>query len=102
MTVDANIITFERIKDELYAGRSVQNAVKEGQSTSFATIFDAQFTTLLAALIMYIFGTGAVKGFATMLMVTVFCTMVLNVYVSRFLVNQIVKSGALDNKKTWS
>lgn len=101
MTVDANIITFERIKDELYAGRSVQNAVKEGQSTSFATIFDAQFTTLLAALIMYIFGTGAVKGFATMLMVTVFCTMVLNVYVSRFLVNQIVKSGVLDNKKTW-
>lgn len=93
MTVDANIITFERIKDELYAGRSVQNAVKEGQSTSFSTIFDAQFTTLLAALIMYIFGTGAVKGFATMLMVTVFCTMVLNVYISRFLVNQIVKSG---------
>ena len=94
MTVDANIITMERIKDELYAGRSVQNAVKEGQSTSFSTIFDAQFTTLLAALIMYIFGTGAVKGFATM-------PMVLNVYVSRFLINQIVKSGFLDNKKTW-
>lgn len=101
MTVDANIITFERIKDELYAGRSVQSAVKEGQSTSFGTIFDAQFTTLLAALIMEIYGTGAVKGFATMLMVTVIATMVLNVYVSRFLMNQIVKSGFLDQRKSW-
>ena len=101
MTVDANIITLERVKDELYAGHSVQSAVKEGQTTSFITIFDAQFTTLLAALIMYAFGTGAVKGFATMLMITVFCTMVLNVYLSRLLMTQVVKSGFLDDKKTW-
>lgn len=101
MTVDANVITFERIKEELYAGRSVQNAVKEGQSTSFTSILDAQLTTLLAALIMYAFGTGTVKGFATMLMVTVFCTIVINVFVSRFLVNQIVKSGFLDQRKSW-
>ena len=101
MTVDANIITLERVKDELYAGHSVQSAVKEGQTTSFITIFDAQFTTLLAALIMYAFGTGAVKGFATMLMITVFCTMVLNVFLSRLLMTQVVKSGFLDDKKTW-
>lgn len=101
MTVDANIITFERIKDELYKGRSVKNAVKDGQSVSFSTIFDAQFTTLLAGLIMYVFGNGAVKGFATMLMITVICTLVINVFVSRFLLNQIVLSGVLDNKKKW-
>ena len=101
MTVDANIITFERIKEELYLGRSVQLACANGQKQSFSTIFDAQFTTLIAALIMYIFGNGAVKGFATMLMITVICTLVLNVAVSRFLLNQLVKSGCLDNKKQW-
>ncbi|MFV0380534.1 MAG: protein translocase subunit SecD [Anaerorhabdus sp.] len=101
MTVDANIITFERIKDELYKGHSVSYAVKQGQSHSMSTIFDAQLTTLIAGLIMYIFGTGAVKGFATMLMITVLCTIIINVFVSRFLLNQLVKSGALDNKKSW-
>lgn len=101
MTVDANIITFERIRDELYKGRSLQKAVKEGQNLSFSTIFDAQFTTLLAGLIMYVFGNGAVKGFATMLMITVICTLIINVAVSRFLMNQLVNSGVLDNKKGW-
>lgn len=101
MTVDANVITYERIKEQLYQGYPVQKSVLEGQTDSFWTIFDAQFTTLLAALIMFIFGTGTVKGFATMLMVTVFCTLIFNVYVSRFLLNELVKSGMLDNHKSW-
>jgi len=101
MTVDANIITFERIQTELYKGRSVVNAVKNGQQFSFSTILDAQITTLIAGIIMYIFGNGAVKGFATMLIITVVCTLVLNVAVSRFLMNQIVNSGVLDDKKSW-
>ena len=101
MTVDANVITYERIKEQLHAGHPVQKAVLEGQNDSFWTIFDAQFTTLLAALIMFAFGTGTVKGFATMFMVTIFCTFVFNVWVSRFLLNQLVKSGKLDDKKTW-
>ncbi len=101
MTVDANIITYERIKDEIYAGQPVHKAVKSGQSTAFVTIFDAQFTTFVAALIMYIFGIGSVKGFATMLMVTLVCTMIFNVVVSRFLLTQLVKSGSLDERKSW-
>lgn len=101
MTVDANIITFERIKDELYKGRSIPNAVAEGEKMSFATIFDAQFTTLLAGLIMYMFGNGSVKGFATMLMITVLCTLLLNVGVSRFLLNLIMKSNIADDKYSW-
>lgn len=101
MTVDANIITFERTKDELYMGRPIQKAVEEGQKLSFSTIFDAQFTTLLAAVIMYVFGNGAVRGFATMLMITTLCTLALNVAVSRFLMNQLVKSGACDGKLAW-
>ena len=101
MTVDANIITYERIKEQLYHGYPVQKSVLEGQNDSFWTIFDAQFTTLIAALIMFLFGTGTVKGFATMLMVTVFCTFIFNVWVSRFLLKQLVLSGKLDNRKTW-
>ena len=101
MTVDSNIITYERIKDELYRGRSVLSAVRGGQSSSFVTIFDAQFTTFLAALIMYIFGTGTVKGFATMLMVTLICTMLFNIGISRFLLLQLAKSGILDDRKSW-
>ena len=101
MTVDANIITFERIRSELYAGRPVSLAVKNGQSFSFSTILDAQITTLIAGIIMYIFGNGTVKGFATMLIITVLATLLLNVVVSRFLLNQIVASGRLDNHKAW-
>ena len=85
MTVDANIITFERIKDHLYLGKILSTAVKEGHQMAFWTIFDSQFTTFIAALIMYIFGTGAIKGFATMLIVAVVVTIVLNVFFTKYL-----------------
>ncbi|MDY5997956.1 MAG: protein translocase subunit SecD [Erysipelotrichaceae bacterium] len=101
MTVDANIITFERIKDELYQGRSIQKACEEGMKTSFITIFDAQFTTLLAGLIMYVLGNGTVKGFATMLIITVVATLLLNVALSHFLLKQLVYSGICDGKYSW-
>ena len=98
MTVDANIINYERIRQELYKGRSVRAAVAEGGKLSFAAIFDAQFTTLLAALIMYIWGTGTVKGFATMLIITVVMTLLLNVGFSKWLLSLIVDSGICDGK----
>ncbi len=99
MTVDANIITFERIKDELYLGRTLEKAYVEGHQLAFWTIFDSQFTTFIAALIMYIMGTGAVKGFATMLMVTVFVTVMLNVFFTKFLLGLLVRSKYFNNKK---
>lgn len=98
MTVDANIITYERIRQELWKGRSVRNAAGEGQKLSFSSIFDAQITTLIAGLIMYWWGNGAVKGFATMLIITVFMTLVLNVAMSRWLLNMVVNSGKTDGK----
>ncbi|QRG86165.1 protein translocase subunit SecD [Bulleidia sp. zg-1006] len=101
MTVDANIVNYERIRQEMYAGKSIRTAVKEGQKLSFAAVFDAQFTTLIAALIMYIWGSGTVKGFATMLMITVFMTLVLNVGLSKILLDLVVKSGVCDNHPTW-
>ena len=98
MTVDANIISYERIRQELYKGRSVRAAVAEGQKQSFSAIFDAQLTTLIAGLIMYIWGNGAVRGFATMLIITVIGTLVINVAFSRWLLNQLVGSGKFDGK----
>src|SRR5699024_1862090 len=58
MAVDSNILTFERIKDAMYHGRSVQSAFREGSRESFRTILDAQMTTLISAIILYLLGTG--------------------------------------------
>ncbi len=101
MTVDVNIIDFERIRQELYKGRSVPNAVREGQTVSFSAIFDSQFTTFITALIMYIWGNGTVKGFATMLIITVIMTMILNVALSRIMLKLIVDSHIADNHPEW-
>lgn len=101
MTVDANIITYERIRQELYKGHSVQSGIAQGQKSSFVTIFDAQFTTLLAGLIMYWWGNGSVKGFATMLIITVVMTLIVNVALSRFLLNLLAQTGLCDNKPEW-
>ena len=100
MTVDSNIITFERIKEELRLGRSVETACANGQKTSLRTIVDAQLTTFIAAFVMYIFGTGAVKGFATMLMLTLVCTAVISIGLVRILLTLIAKSQVFEDKKT--
>lgn len=101
MTVDVDIIYFERIRQELYKGRSVQKAISEGQAVSFSAIVDSQFTTLITALIMYIWGTGSVKGFATMLIITVLMTMVINVALFRILLNLLASSHVVDNHPEW-
>lgn len=101
MTVDASVITFERIKDSLYAGRNVKTAVAEGNKKAFTTIFDSQITTFISAVILFILGQGSIKGFATMLMVTVIGTFLINVVLVKFLLNLLVKSNFLDDKKSW-
>lgn len=101
MAADSNILTFERIRDSLYSGRSVKNAFYEGSSKSFITILDAQVTTFLSALILYLLGSGSIKGFATMLIVSTISTLLLIVFVAKFLLGQLVKSGWLDNKRKW-
>lgn len=101
MAVDSNILTFERIRDALYSGRSVRTAFYEGSSKSFITIFDAQVTTFISALILFEFGKGSVKGFATMLMVSTITTLLLIVFIAKFLLKQLVESGWLDDKRSW-
>lgn len=98
MAVDSNILTFERIKESMYAGRSVKTAFREGSKDSFRTIVDAQLTTFISALILYIFGTGSVKGFATMLIVSTITTLLLIVFIVRFLLGLLVNSGYLDGR----
>lgn len=98
MTVDANVISFERIKDELLLGRSLPKAFEEGNHLAWRTIFDSQFTTFIAAFILYVLGTGSVKGFATMLMVTIFVTLLINVFFVKFMLGLLVKTGYFDDK----
>ncbi len=101
MAVDSNIITFERIKDSMYNGRSVRTAFYEGSTRSAMTIIDSQLTTFISAFILYMFGTGSVKGFATMLIVSTISTLLLIVFVARFLLKLIIESGLVDNKRSW-
>ena len=98
MAVDSNIITFSRIKDELYSGKSLSLAFKEGTKSSFSAILDSNLTTLLVAIIMFIFGESSVKGFATMLMITVAVTMFTMVFLTRILMKLFVKTGYFEHK----
>lgn len=101
MAVDANIITYERIKEELKLGKSVRSAFKAGNRRSFATIFDANITTMLAGIVLFIFGTSSVKGFATMLILSILTSFITAVFLSRFLLGLLVESRWLDRKKGW-
>ncbi|MCY8835435.1 efflux RND transporter permease subunit, partial [Bacillus atrophaeus] len=101
MAVDANIITYERIKEELKLGKSVRSAFRSGNRRSFATIFDANITTIIAAVVLFIFGTSSVKGFATMLILSILTSFITAVFLSRFLLSLLVESRWLDRKKGW-
>lgn len=96
MAVDANVINFARIKDELKKGKNFQAAYKTGNKNSLMTIIDANVTTLIVAIILFIFGESSIKGFATMLMISIFVTMFVMVFVTRFLLNLFVKTGYFD------
>lgn len=101
MAVDANIITSERMKEELKLGKSVRSAFKAGNRRSLWTIFDANITTVLAAVVLFIFGTSSVRGFATMLIVSIIISFLTAIYLNRFLLGLLVESRALDKKPQW-
>lgn len=93
MAVDANILTAERIKEELRVGKTIQEAYQLGSKQSLTAIIDAQLTTLLAAVVLFYFGTSSVKGFATTLMITIVLSFVTAVWLSRILIGLLIKSG---------
>ena len=98
MAVDANIILYERIKEELRIGRTTKAAYQKGAGQSLWTIVDANLTTLIAAIVLFIFGTSSVKGFATMLLLSIIMSFVTAVFLTRVLMRLLVNSGYLDNK----
>ncbi|WP_223638147.1 protein translocase subunit SecDF [Planococcus sp. 4-30] len=98
MAVDANIITYERIREEMRVGKSVQEAFKVGARSSFSAIIDANITTLLAAVVLFYYGTSSVKGFATLLIISILASFLTAVWGSRLLLGLWVHSGVLDNK----
>ena len=98
MAVDANILMYERIKEELRVGKSVKAAFKSGSKSSFTAIFDANITTLLAAAVLFYFGTSSVKGFATTLIISIVVTFITAIAGTRILLGLLVQSGYLDNK----
>jgi preprotein translocase subunit SecD len=99
MAVDANIITNERIREEIYSGKSIMSAVKAGSKSSFRTVMDANVTTIIVAAVMFAYGTGAVKGFALVLIVEIVLSIATNLYFSRWLLNLLVKAGKLSKPK---
>ncbi|MEM8996014.1 MAG: protein translocase subunit SecD [Acidobacteriota bacterium] len=84
MAVDANVLIFERIREELRSGRTVKSSVSAGFSKALSSILDANFTTLIAAIFLFMFGTGPIRGFAVTLSVGIFCSVFTAVFVSRF------------------
>ena len=98
MAVDANVLTYSRIKEELLKGKSLETAFKNGSKASFGTILDANLTTLLVAIIMFYLGESSVKGFATMLIINIIVTMFTMVFITRIFLKMFVKTKYFDNK----
>jgi preprotein translocase subunit SecD len=88
MAVDSNVLVFERIREELDAGKTVRNAISLGFSRAFATIIDTHVTTMVSALFLFQFGTGPIKGFAVTLTVGLAISMFTAVFVSRTIFEQ--------------
>ena len=93
MAVDANIIMYERIKDELRIGRTLKQAYSKANKSSFLTIFDSNLTTVIAAAVLFFFGESSVKGFATMLLLGILMIFVTAVFLSRGLLSLLVSSN---------
>jgi preprotein translocase subunit SecD len=87
MAVDTNVLIFERIKEELKKGRGKMSAIDSGYKNAFATILDANITTMITGIILYSVGYGPVKGFALILCLGIFTSMFTGVFVSRALTN---------------
>lgn len=101
MAVDANIITYERIKDEIKSGKSIMSAFRAGNRNSLSTILDANLTTILAATVLFIYGTSSVKGFGTMLIVSILISFITAVYGTRLFLGMWVNSRFLNKRPGW-
>lgn len=100
MAVDANVLIFERTKEELKSGKSIKASIDAGFHRAMSSILDSNITTLIAAFVLYFLGTGPVKGFALTLIIGVVLSMFTAITVTKFLIKQAANMGWFD--KTWS
>jgi len=96
MAVDANVLIFERMREELSRGISIKSAVKKGFENASSSIIDSNVTTIIAALVLYFMGSGAVKGFAVTLMIGIVVSMFTALTVTKILINLAVEMGLLN------
>ncbi|MDC1144576.1 protein translocase subunit SecD [Porticoccaceae bacterium] len=99
MAVDANVLIFSRIREELAAGSSIQGAISAGYDRAFVSILDANITTLIVAIILFLIGSGPVKGFAVTLSIGILTSMFTSIVMTRGLVNAVVGGRKID--KLW-
>ena len=98
MAVDANVIIFTRIKEEIGLGKTVKSAIKTGFAKALSAIIDGNVTTLIAAAVLYWRGSGTVKGFATTLAIGIVLSMVTALFITRFILNCLFELGLQDKK----
>ncbi len=103
MAVDSNVIIFERIKEELRAGKGISAAIKDGFSNAYSAIIDGNLTTIITGIVLYIFGNGPVQGFATTLIIGIITSLFCSIFVTRMLLGWIVsKKGTVSFSRSWS
>ena len=98
MAVDASVISFERIKDQLKIGKTLKEAVEIGNKESLSSILDANITTIIVAIILFILGQSSVKGFATMLIINIILTIIVLVFLSKSVISYFAKTEVFENK----
>ena len=94
MSVDANVLIYERIREELRAGKGMKLAVADGYKGALSAILDSNITTLLTGIILYVFGTGPIKGFATTLVIGIFTSLFCAIYITRLIYEWQLKRNA--------
>lgn len=97
MAVDANVLIFERAKEELKAGKKLRQAISEGYSNAFSAIFDSNLTSVITAIILLLFGSGPIKGFATTLIIGLVCSFFIGVMLTRIAFEVITANGRCAN-----
>ena len=93
MAVDANVIIYERIKEELKAGKGLSKAIHDGYNNAYSAIIDGQVTTLLTGLVLFFFGSGPIKGFATTLIIGIITSVLTSIFITRLVFEDRVKKG---------
>ena len=103
MAVDANVIIYERIKEELRAGKGLGKAIADGYSNAYSAIIDGQITTLLTGIVLFVFGSGPVQGFATTLIIGIITSVLTSIFITRIIFDDRIAKGkniTFDNKFT--